>query len=153
MHHQLEPRQSSDGCGPNPLVAIIAYAREFGTFTTLIRSIPVIVSLPDGVQLGHPCFPLKLAADFSPQQLMRFIETDTRAGSQLRTLLRAYDDCVRTGDGTRYKKRGASAQYREETYEDLISTNNIQPSMEQVNQSLLRALGDQRRPSSGKSLK
>ena len=32
VHHQLEPRQSSDGCGPNPLVAVISYAREFGTF-------------------------------------------------------------------------------------------------------------------------
>lgn len=30
VHHQLEARQSSDGCGPNPLVAVISYAREFG---------------------------------------------------------------------------------------------------------------------------
>lgn len=30
VHHLLEPRQSSDGCGPNPLVAVISYAREFG---------------------------------------------------------------------------------------------------------------------------
>lgn len=75
------------------------------------------------------------AADFSPQQLMRFIEADTRAGSQLRTLLRAYDDCVRTGDGTRYKK----------------SAVDDPASVEQVNSSFLRALADQTRPSSGLS--
>lgn len=30
IFHHLEPRQSSDGCGPNPLVAVMFYAREFG---------------------------------------------------------------------------------------------------------------------------
>ena len=27
--HTLEARQSSDGCGQNPLVALLSYAREF----------------------------------------------------------------------------------------------------------------------------
>jgi hypothetical protein len=35
-HHQLEARQSSDGCGPNPLVAVISYAREFGNFSFIL---------------------------------------------------------------------------------------------------------------------
>ena len=35
-HHQLEARQSSDGCGPNPLVAVISYAREFGKFSFIL---------------------------------------------------------------------------------------------------------------------
>ena len=30
--HVMEARQSSDGCGPNPLVAVMSYAREFGSF-------------------------------------------------------------------------------------------------------------------------
>ena len=49
-----------------------------------------------------------IVADFSPHQLMRFIETDKRAGNQLRYLLRSYDDCVRTGDGARYKRPSPS---------------------------------------------
>lgn len=50
------------------------------------------------------CFFFMAAGDFSPQQLVRFIETDRSAWGQLRSLLRTYDDCVRTGDGTRYKR-------------------------------------------------
>lgn len=34
--HHLEPRQGSDGCGPNPLVAVISYAREFGQLVCTI---------------------------------------------------------------------------------------------------------------------
>ena len=40
---------------------------------------------------------------------MKFIETDPRAGNHLRYLLRSYDDCVRTGDGARYKRPSLSA--------------------------------------------
>ncbi|XP_057375367.1 uncharacterized protein LOC130696293 [Daphnia carinata] len=117
-HHQVEARQSSDGCGPNPLVAVISYAREF--------------------------------ADFSPYQLMRFIESDTKAGSQLRSLLRTYDDCVRTGDGARYKKSSSVAEMMFNDDVDLVSDPNTsvprmigvnkQHSLQQANQSLLRAL-------------
>ena len=94
------------------------------------------------------------AADFSPQQLMRFIETDTKAGSQLRVLLRTYDDCVRTGDGARYKRMIAPSSLPDESsadYDDYATTsvvrkaatggsNNKHYTLSQVNESLLRAL-------------
>lgn len=38
LHHQLQARQSSDGCGPNPLVTVIAYAREFGKYAFQVRN-------------------------------------------------------------------------------------------------------------------
>lgn len=80
------------------------------------------------------------SADFSPQQLMRFIETDTRAGTQLRALLRTYDDCVRTGDGTRYKREG-----NEMIHDDADSATR-KHTLQQANQSLLRALMADQRP-------
>jgi hypothetical protein len=94
-------------------------------------------------------------ADFSPHQLMRFIESDTRAGSQLRSLLRTYDDCVRTGDGTRYKKSGSALEMMDDVESDpgkspfrmLAGNNNKsqqQHSLQQANQSLLRALASHR---------
>lgn len=43
-HHQVEARQSSDGCGPNPLVAVISYAREFGTL--IIYALQFVILLP-----------------------------------------------------------------------------------------------------------
>lgn len=80
---------------------------------------------------------------------MRFIEMDTRAGSQLRTLLRTYDDCVRTGDGTRYKKNSSPSSGSTETYSEesdpAINTKK-KHSLQQANQSLLRALMADPRP-------
>lgn len=73
---------------------------------------------------------------------MRFIETDTRAGSQLRALLRTYDDCVRTGDGTRYKKSSSTTDggVIVEMYEDDADPATGKRTLQQANQSLLRAL-------------
>lgn len=130
-HHQLEPRQSSDGCGPNPLVAVISYAREFGNYTSSI--------IPKSISEFFNHFNHQFIADFSPQQLMRFIEMDTRAGSQLRTLLRTYDDCVRTGDGARYKK-SSNGEMNYEQIDSSTTNNGSQRSLQQANQSLLRAL-------------
>ena len=87
---------------------------------------------------------------------MRFIESDSRAGSQLRSLLRMYDDCVRTGDGTRYKKNGSNTlemMYHDDPDSDpssksptfrMTSNGKPQHSLEQANQSLLRALASHR---------
>lgn len=86
---------------------------------------------------------------------MRFIESDTKAGSQLRTLLRTYDDCVRTGDGARYKKSSSPTEmmFNEDTdlvndpskaVASMIGVNKQQRSLQQANQSLLRALAGHR---------
>jgi len=82
---------------------------------------------------------------------MRFIETDTKAGSQLRVLLRTYDDCVRTGDGARYKRMIAPSSLPDESSDDYDyasvvrkaptgGSNNKHYTLSQVNESLLRAL-------------
>ena len=71
---------------------------------------------------------------------MRFIETDTRAGSQLRALLRTYDDCVRTGDGTRYKKSSAADAVIEMYQDDSDPSATGKRTLQQAHQSLLRAL-------------
>lgn len=47
--HHLEARQSSDGCGPNPLATVMAYAREFGEYK--LQCIRVLF-----VMLLHSCF-------------------------------------------------------------------------------------------------
>lgn len=145
-HHQVEARQSSDGCGPNPLVAVISYAREFGMF--------FIIHLHEFFNSTYLKKLELFAADFSPYQLMRFIESDTKAGSQLRSLLRTYDDCVRTGDGARYKKSSSVADMMFNDDADLVSDPNKpvprmigvnkQRSLQQANQSLLRALASHR---------
>jgi hypothetical protein len=89
----------------------VSYAREFGkTFPNrfeISKRNPALharITLDQSGPTSTPSTFLTWAADFSPQQLVRFIETDRRAWSQLRSLLKTYDDCVRTGDGTRYKR-------------------------------------------------
>ena len=73
------------------------------------------------------------------------MESDTRAGSKLRVLLRTYDDCVITGDGARYKRMAPDYDYDGNislTNNNNKIKHNPYTTLSQVNESLLRALAN-----------
>ncbi|CAL4084266.1 unnamed protein product, partial [Meganyctiphanes norvegica] len=83
-----------------------------GLMVVSVQGRMVVLASPNGASDGCGPNPITLlvtaASDMgtmSSRELMSLLESDRATWGEFLSLIHAYDDCVRTGDGIRYKRK------------------------------------------------